>query len=137
MTAVIGILNKNGMTMAADSAVTVTGGNSKKIYNTANKIFLKQEHGVIQDIQKQLALSDEVATALKSLKTVKGKYSEALVLTTSSSGVIRLVPNPFLYWVASSESRDNDYLKELQKENGGNLLEAIKQCAKEYPYGIR
>src|SRR5690606_585139 len=39
MTAVIGILNKNGMTMAADSAVTVTGGNSKKIYNTANKIF--------------------------------------------------------------------------------------------------
>lgn len=39
MTAVIGILNKNGMAMAADSAVTVTGGNSKKIYNTANKIF--------------------------------------------------------------------------------------------------
>lgn len=39
MTAVIGILNKNGMTMAADSAVTVMGGNSKKIYNTANKIF--------------------------------------------------------------------------------------------------
>lgn len=39
MTAVIGILNKNGMTMAADSAVTVTGGNRKKIYNTANKIF--------------------------------------------------------------------------------------------------
>lgn len=47
MTAVIGILNKNGMTMAADSAVTVTGGNSKKIYNTANKIFtLSKYHPV-------------------------------------------------------------------------------------------
>lgn len=44
MTAVIGILNKNGMTMAADSAVTVTGGNSKKIYNTANKIFTLSKH---------------------------------------------------------------------------------------------
>lgn len=39
MTAVIGILNKQGIALAADSAVTVTGGNQKKIYNTANKIF--------------------------------------------------------------------------------------------------
>ena len=88
-------------------------------------------------IVKELSLSEEISVALKSIKTVKGKYSEALVITTSSSGVIRLVPNPFLYWVASSESRDNDYLKEIQKEKGGNLLEAIKHCAKEYPYGIR
>jgi len=105
--------------------------------NTANKIFLKQEHGVINQIQEQLSLSDEMAGALKSIKTVKGKYSEALVITTSSSGVIRLIPNSFLYWVASSESRDNDYLKEIQKEKGGNLLEAIKQCVKEHPYGIK
>lgn len=105
--------------------------------NTANKIFLKQEHGVINQIQEVLSLSQEMAVALKSIKTVKGKYSEALVITTSSSGVIRLVPNPFLYWVASSESRDNDYLKEIQKQKGGSLLEAIKHCAKERPYGIR
>ena len=30
--------------MAADSAVTVTGGNQKKIYNTANKIFTLSKH---------------------------------------------------------------------------------------------
>jgi len=105
--------------------------------NTANKIFLKQEHGVVNQIQAELSLSDEMAGALKSIKTVKGKYSEALVITTSSSGVIRLVPSPFLYWVANSEPRDNDYLKEIQKEKGGNLLEALKHCAKERPYGIR
>lgn len=47
MTAVIGILNKQGITMAADSAVTVTGGNRKKIYNTANNIFtLSKYHPV-------------------------------------------------------------------------------------------
>lgn len=39
MTAVIGILNKSAITMAADSAVTVSGYSSQKIYNTANKIF--------------------------------------------------------------------------------------------------
>ena len=39
MTAVIGILNKTGIALAADSAVTVSGANQNKIYNTANKIF--------------------------------------------------------------------------------------------------
>lgn len=39
MTAVIGILNKNAIAIAADSAVTVSGSNGRKIYNTANKIF--------------------------------------------------------------------------------------------------
>jgi len=39
MTAVIGVLNKQGIALAADSAVTVEDSNGKKIYNTANKIF--------------------------------------------------------------------------------------------------
>lgn len=39
MTAVIGIFNKSGVALAADSAVTIGGGNGKKIYNNAYKIF--------------------------------------------------------------------------------------------------
>jgi hypothetical protein len=40
MTAVVGILNKQAIAIAADSAVTVSGpNNSHKIYNRANKIF--------------------------------------------------------------------------------------------------
>lgn len=39
MTAVIGILNKSGIALAADSAVTFTGPNGRKVLNTANKIF--------------------------------------------------------------------------------------------------
>ena len=107
------------------------------IANTANKIFLKQENSVISQMQKELALSDEIVAALKSVKTVKGKYSEALIITPTSSGIVRLIPNPFLYWVASSEARDNDYLKDIQDERKCSLLEALKHCAKEYPYGIR
>ena len=37
MTAIVGILNKQGVAVAADSAVTIGGG--AKIYNTANKVF--------------------------------------------------------------------------------------------------
>lgn len=40
MTAVIGIFNKSGAAIAADSAVTIGGGTKdRKIYNNANKIF--------------------------------------------------------------------------------------------------
>ncbi|MEO6286650.1 MAG: hypothetical protein ABIN80_24890 [Dyadobacter sp.] len=47
MTAVVGILNKTAVALAADSAVTVTGPNQNKIYNTANKIFkLSKYHPV-------------------------------------------------------------------------------------------
>jgi ATP-dependent protease HslVU (ClpYQ) peptidase subunit len=39
MTAVIGILNKEAVAVAADSAVTIGWQNGRKIYNTANKIL--------------------------------------------------------------------------------------------------
>ncbi|MBF0775949.1 hypothetical protein BVE84_05435 [Streptococcus azizii] len=39
MTAEIAILNKHGVALAADSAVTITNGNASKTYNAANKLF--------------------------------------------------------------------------------------------------
>jgi len=44
MTAVIGILNKSGVALAADSAVTISGEDGRKIYNTAYKIFTLSKH---------------------------------------------------------------------------------------------
>lgn len=47
MTAVAGILNKQGVAIAADSAVTVSGMQNRKVYNSANKIFtLSKYHPV-------------------------------------------------------------------------------------------
>ncbi|MGV3586357.1 MAG: hypothetical protein ACO1OF_05095 [Adhaeribacter sp.] len=39
MTAIIGVLNKTTVAIAADSAATVTSGTLEKVYNNANKIF--------------------------------------------------------------------------------------------------
>ncbi|WP_461791565.1 hypothetical protein [Pedobacter sp.] len=39
MTAIVGVLNSQGIAIAADSAVTVSGNNIKKVYNRSNKIF--------------------------------------------------------------------------------------------------
>lgn len=47
MTAIVGILNKQAVAMAADSAVTIGGSNGKKIFNKANKVFaLSKSHPV-------------------------------------------------------------------------------------------
>ena len=39
MTALVGVLNKRGAVMAADSAMTVSGNGNTKIYNNEQKIF--------------------------------------------------------------------------------------------------
>ncbi|MEQ8807823.1 MAG: hypothetical protein RIE59_02045 [Imperialibacter sp.] len=47
MTAVVGILNKQAIALAADSAVTIGGSNGRKILNKANKVFtLSKRHPV-------------------------------------------------------------------------------------------
>lgn len=47
MTAVVGILNKQAVAIAADSAVTIGGNGGRKIFNKANKLFtLSKEHPI-------------------------------------------------------------------------------------------
>lgn len=47
MTAVVGILNKQAVAIAADSAVTIGGNGGRKIFNKANKVFtLSKRHPV-------------------------------------------------------------------------------------------
>lgn len=44
MTAVVGILNKQAVAIAADSAVSMDGNGGRKIFNRANKIFTLSKH---------------------------------------------------------------------------------------------
>ena len=44
MTAEIAILNKSAVALAADSAVTIGGEGSRKIFNTVNKLFTLSKH---------------------------------------------------------------------------------------------
>ncbi len=105
--------------------------------NASNKIFLKQESGVIDLLKDKLSLDGAVITVLKTLETRKGKFSEALIITDSSCGVVRLIPDPYLYWAANSEARNNDYLWHKVDEFKGNMMRAIECCAKEHPYGLK
>jgi len=44
MTAEIAILNKNGVALAADSAVTLKNPETQKVFNTANKLFMLSKY---------------------------------------------------------------------------------------------
>ena len=46
MTAEIAVMNKNGIALAADSAVTITGASGQKIYNTHKLFMLSKYHPV-------------------------------------------------------------------------------------------
>ena len=106
------------------------------IANASNKIFLKQEASLIDLLKERLSLPSGILGALKTITTIKGKYSEAFVMTDSCTGIIRLIPDPFLYWAANSEPRNNEYLLSKAKGCQGDLIKAINLCAKEYPYGL-
>ena len=106
------------------------------VANASNKIFLKQEASLIDLLKDRLSLPIGILEALKTLETVKGKYAEGFVITDSCSGIIRLIPDPFLYWAANSEPRNNDYLFKKAQEHQGNIIEAIHAGAKVYPQGI-
>lgn len=106
------------------------------VANASNKIFLKQESTLIDSLKGGLSLEEGTIKALKTVETVKRKFSEGYVITDSSCGVIRLIPDPFLYWAASSEPKDNEYLFSKVERCQGDLIEAIKICSKERPYGV-
>ena len=93
-----------------------------------------------QNLEEVAALEAEALSEGEqeaSVETQKGKFSEAFLISDSSRGVIRLVPDPFLYWVATSDAKDNEYLENKVQQCEGNYLEALSACAKERPYGLR
>ena len=104
--------------------------------NAANKVFLKQEPNVVDSLKTFASLADKEIELLKSVETQKGKFSEALLISDTSRGVIRLVPDHFLYWVATSDAKDNEYLENKVQKLEGKYLEALEACAKERPYGL-
>ncbi len=106
------------------------------IANAANKIILQQEPSVVDFLKDGMALSQSTLDILKTIKTIKRQYSEALIITDSSKGVVRLVAYPFLYWMANTEPVDNQRLEQKFKEKG-NFVEAIHILSKEHPYGIK
>jgi len=67
---------------------------------------------------------------LKSVKLNRPKYSEVYVETPVGEGVVRLLVNPFLYFLYTSDADDNVHLENLVRE-GRTYLEAVEMLSGE------
>ncbi|MBI4242492.1 MAG: ATP-binding protein, partial [Planctomycetes bacterium] len=103
--------------------------------NAPNRIFLKQTQETIAMMSRELDLSEEEKKMLETLKTCKGVFSEALVLSDKTRGVCRLILDKFSYWLMTSDPSDNEKLYKLINrftDNGvqNPVLQALKEISK-------
>lgn len=86
MTAIIGVMNKHAVAIAADSAVTLGGG--KKVLNSANKLFSLSKHhpvaiaiyGNAENVQYTAPFVNSVASLEKEDLS---DFAESLITLTS------------------------------------------------------
>ena len=93
-------------------------------------VFLSPELTDSGEKQQRLPLSPEGYKLLKTVHTVEGKYSEALVLTEQGSGIGRLILNPFKKLLYSSHPEDEGAIRAYRAQ-GFSLSDAILHVLKD------
>ncbi len=103
--------------------------------NTANKFILLQR-GDLEPIRKILKLNDQEMGLIGSLRQQKGAFSEAFLIYNENRTVIRAVPTPVEYWLATSDATDNGKIEEARRNSPHlSLREIISDFAEKYPFG--
>lgn len=109
MTAVVGILNKQAIAIAADSAVTISGASERKILNTANKIFtLSKYHPVGVLIYNSASfMGTPWETIIKTYRKNLGKDEKGILKEYSDDFISYLKRNDFF----TDDTYQKHYLK--------------------------
>ena len=110
--------------------------------NAPNKMFLRQNPDAIGRIQELLGLSKSERDVLASLETRKGVFSEILILSPRTRGVARLTQDPYSYWMTTTDSEDNEYLRGLVEKFRSRgerdpLRAALLRASLDRPQGAR
>lgn len=104
--------------------------------NAPNRVFLRQTEETVQLMQRLLDLKDAEKSVLRTITTVKGAYSEMLIVTPSGSGVARLTQDPMTYWLTTTDPQDNEELRRLEARYG-DFRKALQAASMRWPRGVR
>ena len=109
------------------------GTSQAVLRNASIKVLFEQDKGMLDYLATTVDVSGEVIAQLKDLKTVKGEYSEALVLNGGrGSGRVSLVVGPHEYWAFTSESSyDRPRRERAIAAREGNVWAALADLAAE------
>ena len=104
--------------------------------NSGNLLFLEQNPEEVGTVKELFNLSEQ-ETRLLRLVHVRENWSEGYLWQPEGrGGVIRLVPNPFLRWLASQKAHEKGVRERLRDELGDNLTVAVSALARKYPMGL-
>jgi hypothetical protein len=101
--------------------------------NASIKLLLEQDKAMLDYLEQTVNVSPEVIRRLKDLRTVKGLYSEALLINGGrGTGRVRLVLGAHEYWAFTSEPNyDKPRRERAVAKRNGNVWAAVADLAAE------
>ena len=104
--------------------------------NSGNYVLLQQNPEQVGIIADLFDLTEQEVRLLSKVH-VRPTWGEAFLWQPDGAGgIIRLVPDPFLRWLASQKPHERGAREKLKAELGGDLMGAVSQLARDYPLGM-
>lgn len=104
--------------------------------NSSIRWVLKQKGADQESLKAALQLNDREMQLISSLKSEKGRYSEALLMAEDKRQVVRIESVPLEYWLFTSDPADLGLIGDVKKSNSGLTdLDVLRMCALKYPSG--
>ena len=120
----------------SDYAALPVGCRDAILNNSQFKVLLAHEAANIETAAAICRLNEREASLLQSLRTVPGQYSEILCMLSQRRQVLRLVPTPIEYWIATSHKKDVDWeALALSASPNRSRFDVLKGLARRYPNG--
>ena len=104
--------------------------------NSGNYVFLQQNPEEIGTIMDLFNLTGQERRLLSKVHR-RDTWGEAYLWQPEGrGGIIRLVPDPFLRWLASQKPHERGAREKLRAEMNGDLMGAVSKLAREHPLGL-
>ena len=101
--------------------------------NTATVLILQQTGIDWNDLQDKLQLNEQEIEAIKGIHTVKGSYSDFLLIQGGRKCILQISPHHLSYWVATSDPGDNAKIDEMKKKYPDlSTIEVLKKLPSQH-----
>lgn len=98
--------------------------------NSSIKWILRQRGADQESLQSSLSLNEREMSLISSLRSEKGRFSEALLMAEDKRQVVRIESTPLEYWLATTDPQDIEVINNLKvKHPTLNDYEILKFAA--------
>ena len=104
--------------------------------NSGNYVFLQQNPEEMETIIRLFNLTEQEGRLLVKVHRRETWGEAYLWQPDGAGGIIRLVPDPFLRWLASQKPHERGAREKLRAELNDDLMGAVSQLARQHPLGL-